>query len=509
LVAATALFVQCSDDFIDLPLEGSLNLETAFNTEADAVLLVNGCYDVMQASWSMEVPRMLGDLCADNAWKGGDSPGDQGELLELMYFTAGTTNKFVEYAWKQHWIGVYRCNLAIEKIPGIKTMDETLRKRLIAEAKFLRAYYYFELVKNFGDLPIIKAPIAPDAFNQPRAPKKDVYEMLIEPDLLEVAELLPQKDVYSSSDVGRVTRGAALSLLAKTYLYEKKWDKAFNTAQIVIGEGKYGLEPNFRRIFDIENPNGIESIFEVQNSGNQTNGEGAGLPVACRSRNDGGWGWFVPSTNLLMAFESGDPRKNLTIVSHGDLTVEDKLGIPYSITASASNQAPYRMNYKMYIPVAKRVANEWEHTAYNYKLIRYADLLLMYAEAANESGKTAEAVNTLELVRKRARSMSSDPIILPQVTTTDQVQVRNAIRQERRVEFAMEFQRFYDIVRWGIAKEALDGFADFNMNSSLTSAQLPEKGDSKGSLFKVGKHELFAVPARDCQLAGWAQNPGY
>lgn len=499
------IFADCDNGYIEIPADGQIDITTAFNNENDAIYLVNGCYDVLQFNWGVEVPRMLGDLCSDNAWKGGDSPSDQGEFLELMYFTAGTNNKFIQYYWKSYWMGIYRCNLSLQEIPKIEEINNTLRNRLLAEAKFLRAYYYFELVRNFGDLPILTSPISSDEIKMPRQPKKDVYEQLIEKDLIEVATVLPQKSEYSSVDMGRATRGAALSLLTKVYLYEKKWDDAYSTSKTVIEEGEYSLQPNFRNIFDIDYPNSVESIFEVQNSGNQTYIEGAGLPVGTRSRADGGWGWFIPSTNLLLAFEKGDPRKNLTIVSNGDTHVEDHLGEPYKVTPLP----PYRMDYKLYIPKAKRVANEWQHTNYDYKLIRYADLLLMYAESANESSKVTDALWALEQVRARARNMQANPSVLPEVTVTNQSDVREAIRHERRVELAMEFERFYDLVRWGIAKEVLNKFADFNVNSGLTISEHPEQGDEKGRLFQTGKHELFAIPVRDVELAGWTNNPGY
>jgi hypothetical protein len=133
----------------------------------------------------------------------------------------------------------------------------------------------------------------------------------------------------------------------------------------------------------------------------------------------------------------------------------------------------------------------------------------MHAEAANEAGHVSDALWGLEQVRARARNMQSDPNVLPKVTSTDQTEIREAIRHERRVELAMEFDRFYDIVRWGIAEQVLNDFADFNMNSGLSIEEHPEQGDEKGRLFQTGKHELFAIPARDVEIAGWTNNPGY
>ena len=508
-IIALGLFTRCGEDFIEVPVNGVLEISTAFNTPDDAKMLVTGCYDILQQPWTMQTQWLLGDLCAENAWKGGDGPGDNAEFTPLMYFTAGTNNNFVQYMWNSHWMGIYRCNLALQEIPKISGVEPNLQQRYLAEAKFLRAFLYFGLIRNFGDLPIITTPIAIGEYDQPRQPKRKVYDELIEKDLKEIAEILPQKSEYHASDMGRATRGAALALLTKAHLYQEEWNDAYTTAGTVISEGEYWLQSDFRDIFRISHPNGCESIFEVQASNNQSFNEGTFLTKACRNRLDGGWGWFLPSTYLLKSFEPGDPRKDLTVTTNDAMYVEG-YDIPYTMKrGSDGNLVPYTMNYKQYIPPLERPANEEQRTDYDYKLIRYADLLLMRAEAANELGMNPDALSALEEVRGRARNMQTDITVLPEVVSTDQVVVRDAIRHERHIELAMEFERFYDIVRWGIAKQELDKFVDFNMNSTLSKEEHPEQGDNKGSLFKVGKHELFAIPEKDVKLAGWQNNPGY
>jgi hypothetical protein len=166
---------------------------------------------------------------------------------------------------------------------------------------------------------------------------------------------------------------------------------------------------------------------------------------------------------------------------------------------------PKRTSYKHYIPKAKRVSDEWGKSNYNIRVFRYADLLLMYAESAIEINDTQTALWALEEVRGRARNLSEDATVLPKVTTTDKTQLTNAIRHERRVELAMEQIRFWDICRWGIAKQVLDEFVHFNMNINTES----DKDDDKGYLFQEGKHELFAIPEKDCAAAGWTNNLGY
>lgn len=486
------------ESFIDVPVEGVLSDESAYKTESNAIEMVTGCYDAIHGnSWNIDFPIMFGDWCSDDSWKGGENASDQGEALEVMYFYAGTNNKFVEYAWRVRWMGIYRCNNALQIIPGIE-MDAKLKERLIAEVKFLRGYQYFELIKQFGDLPKITTPISPAEAKVPRESKYVIYSEIIEKDFSEAAAVLPQNDGYDAADVGRATRGAALGYLAKAYLYQKKYQDAYNTFKTVVTEGKYALEKDFLSNWDVDNENNIESVFELQEDGSQIYDEGAGLPTLMRSRADNGWGYNLPSTSLKNAFEPGDPRLKLTIIEEGDI-IE---GEPYSME---NVLPPKRTSYKHYIPKAKRMSNEWGKSNYNIRVYRYADLLLMYAEAAVGINDMETALWALEEVRGRARNLSSDVDVLPRVTTTDPAALTNAIRHERRVELAMEQTRFWDLCRWGIAKQVLDEFVRFNTTENTAT----DKADDKGSLFREGKHEVFAIPEKDCGAAGWDNNPGY
>lgn len=498
LLTGIMFVVTGCNSFIDVATDGVLTSTSTYKTEDDAVDLVTGCYDAIHNHvWCIDFPLMAGDLNSDDTWKGGENTSDQGEMNELNYFYAGTSNKFVEYIWRVRWMGIYRCNNALQEIPKID-MDTTLQNRLIAEVKFLRAYNYFELVKQFGDLPEITTPITPAEAKVPRVNKDSVYTDIIEKDLQEAAAVLPQKSAYASTDAGRATRGAALAFLGKSYLYQKKYQKAFDAFKTVISEGEYSLEPDFISNFDVDNKNNCESIFEIQEDGSQTYEEGSGIATLMRSRADAGWGYNIPSTSLVNEFEAGDPRKKLTIIEEGD-TIE---GAPYSMSGMLN---PKRTSRKHYIPKAKRMSTEWNHSNYNIRMFRYADLLLMYSEAAHGIGDTSTSLWGLEQVRARARKLSSDPNVLPKITTTDDVALTNAIRHERRVELALEQQRFWDICRWGIAKKVLDTFVNFNMNENTGT----DKGDNKGTLFQTGKHELFAIPSKDCISAGWSNNPGY
>lgn len=492
-----AILTSGCQSFIDIPVEGVLT-EDIYKTEKDARDLITGCYDAIHNHvWSLDFPMMFGDLCADDSWKGGENMTDQGEALEIMYFYSGTNNKFVEYIWRVRWMGIYRCNNALEVIGGIE-MDQDIKEQLMAEVRFLRAFQYFELIKQFGDLPKIITPITPAEAKIPREKKSTIYEEVIEPDLKYAAGILQQRSEQDATDQGRATRGAALGFLGKAYLYQHKYQEAYNTFKTVVEENEYDLELVFLDNWDVDNKNNIESVFEIQHDPSQVYSEGAGLPTLMRSRADGGWGYNLPSTSLVAAFENGDPRKKLTIIEEGDI-IE---GEPYSMH---NVMEPKRTSYKHYIPKSKRASNEWEHTGYNIRIYRYADLLLMYAEAAVGVQDYATAQWALERIRGRARNQGSDLTVLPKITISDATLLTDAIRQERRVELAMEQHRFWDICRWGIAKEVLTEFVRFNTEENTA----PDAGDTKGSLFQSGKHELFAIPAKDCEAAGWSNNLGY
>jgi hypothetical protein len=490
------LSTACSEDFLNKDVQGYLTKENIYSTPESALRGVNGCYLSLRAPWSVDVPWLTKDVMAGEAYKGGDSKGDQSYIAECGNFTLTPDNQNVVFKWKNVWMGIYKCNALLVGIEPLE-MDKNLKERYIGEALFLRAFYYFELVRDFGDLPLITEPISPET-NILRSPVSEVYTKIIIPDLIAASNKLPQKSNYKNEDFGRATRGAALSYLTKAYLYQKMFTEAYNTAQLVVEENEYQLESDFRQIFDVENANGIESIFETQCSAVQTYALGSSLSIFTRSRADGGWGFFMPSTYLWNAFETNDPRRALTIIRDKD-SLDGK-------TYRVKLLAPKTMALKYFVPMEKRPANEYERSNYNIKLMRYADLLLMLSEASNEIGKAESAVWALEQVRERARNLSKNPSsVLPKVTTNNRDEFRQAIIHERRVELAMEFSRWYDIVRWGIADEVIADFVSFNKNENTNSDNVY----AKDNFFVKGKHELWPIPNKDCSIQGWQNNNGY
>ena len=331
------------------------------------------------------------------------------------------------------------------------------------EAHFFRAFAYFNLVRAFGEVPFINYKIE-DAAEAilPKSPESKIYE-LIDSDLKIAEESLPR--VWESRFVGRLTWGAARSLHARTYMMRNDWANMYAASVEVMNSGLYTLHPKFNEIFREIGENNNESIFELQCTataslpGSNDIGSQYAAVQGVRGAGDWnfGWGWHTPTQQLANAFEANDPRKDETLL-YFYRTGED----PASIPANAPwNEKPIAngdvinayYNKKVYTDPAMRTLYTRGGYWVNIRMIRLADVILMAAESANELGKADEALQYLERIRERARGTNN--AVLPKVTTTNQGDLRNAIRHERRVELAMEWDRFYDLVRWGTAKQVL------------------------------------------------------
>jgi starch-binding outer membrane protein, SusD/RagB family len=465
LTAIGAMLAGCSQ-FLDKEPLGVESSATFLKTESQAILATNAVYDAAAWRLSQEVFEwFLGDVVSDDAAKGGESAADWGEVQQLKDFRANPTNSLSFARWSEFYQGIYRANVVIGGVPAID-MEPKLRARLVGEAKFLRAFFYFQLVKTFGGVPLITHPLSPTEYCQARAPIQAVWAQ-IETDLKEAAEALPEKSAYPASDMGRATKGAANSLLAKTYIFQAKWADALAASAAVIQSGQYDLEPNYADIFKKAKENGIESIFEIQHIQVATSeygdlNEGQETSIYQGSRNATyftGWGFNLPTQDFVDEFESNDPRLKATVVFNGDILYE---GTPAQQKAdngaSTTGYAARKYMYE-YQPIVPDVSN----SPANWRSIRFADVLLFHAEAANELGNSTAALESLNRVRKR--------VSMPVVTATNKEELRNAIYHERRVELGLEGHRFFDLVRQGRA-----------------AAVLGKNG------FIAGKHEYFPIP---------------
>ncbi len=477
----------CKPDYLDVVPRGSLTADNFYKTAEHAELATNAVYNVMRR-WEVSALAYLGctDILSDDADKGSE-PNDALFMLDMDNLTFDAGNIAPLTTWDGYYRAIYRANIAIEKIPAID-MDTKLRARYVGECQFLRAHFYFNLVRWFGDVPLITAALSPDQFNQTRTPTADVYKQIIK-DLQDAIAVLPEKSQYAPADLGRVTKGSARGLLAKVYLTTKDYVNAEKYALELMNSNEYSLLPDYTKIFLLEGENSSESIFEIQatqkaerktddlpyNGGSQYN-EVQGV----RGSPNLGWGFNRPSNSFILEFEAGDPRRDATILYEGEVLPDGS-----AIVEKNPNLFNARFNQKAWTPA---LTGSNSNGPGNIRILRYSDVVLIAAEAMNENGKTALALTNLNAVRKRARGTNTT--ILPDVTLTDKVKLREAIWHERRVELGMEQQRWFDLVRTGQTEAALT---------------------KHGKKFVKNKHELLPIPQKEIDLSSQLlkQNPGY
>ncbi|MBC7778429.1 MAG: RagB/SusD family nutrient uptake outer membrane protein, partial [Phycisphaerae bacterium] len=385
-----------------------------------------------------------------------------------------------------YYRAIARANLAIENIPLVE-MDATTRDRLVGECKFLRAYSFYLLVQWFGDLPLITHTLQGDEYYaQTRQPREEVYAQ-IETDLTDAIAVLKEKNEYAPADLGRVTKGAARGLLAKLYMIKKDWTKAEAQCMDIINSMQYSLLPKYADNFLKVGENGAESVFEIQAVALQTQqaaGPGSSpfnMVQGVRGNPNLGWGFNRPSDNLVISYENGDPRREATVIYVGEILPDGSTQVQDNV--EIINE---RFNQKAWVPAHPGLQDNGPG---NIRVIRYSDILLLAAEAKNELNKSGEALPLLNQVRKRARGTNN--FILPDVTVTDQTMLREKIYKERRVELAMEQQRWFDLLRWGRAGTVMQAVGKTN--------------------FTIGKHELLPIPQTEIDLTSGriTQNPLY
>ena len=458
--------VSCKRSFLDVDPQGKKQDEQFFVSSKDAVEAVNSIYGHLNIWEECGFPLLaITSIPSDDADKG-SSPGDAGFLDDFDNFTFTSTQFLIDDFWKGQYTGINLSNQCIENIPKI-AMDGSLQNRLIAEAKFLRAYHYFNLVRAYGGEPKVdKAPVTVEELNPSRASKEEIYA-LIEKDLNDAA-ILPVS--YSGKDIGRATKGATLALLAKVKMYQKNWSAVLSLTNQVIPS--YTLMDDYEKIFRDESNS--ESIFEVQTKQDINCSIGDNYTNIQSVRGQWGWGFNTPSQNLADSYEAGDERKEGTILFKGETTPEGDL-----VFSSAPNPM---YNQKAYQPTSIPKICGSDPKDQNRRVLRLGDVLLMNAEAANELDQNVQALEALNKVRNRAK--------LASVNIIDKDLLRQAIWKERRAELAMEEDRFFDLVRQGRAGQVLKAL---------------------GKQFVDGKNELFPIPQTQIDLSGGKliQNPGY
>lgn len=495
VLALIVTFSACKKEFLDVDPIGKMSEDLFYETDEDATMAIMATYDILQwmnaRDWNSAY--LVKTFPSDESNVGGGDAGDQPPYQELGKYTYGPSNAPITAVWQSNYFGIYRANKVINKV-----MPETpLRKQIVAEAKFLRAYYYFEIVSMFGQGPLILQEPAPSELSQPFAAKDAIYAQIVI-DLNDAIADLPEKSAYAYEDSFRASKGAAQSLLGKAYLYNEKWSESVTAFESVITTGEYQLQEDFSTLFLKESEFGVESIFEASwvtsegydwgtfqwggarpmenNITWQLTGPRGDYFEAGETGLIGGWGFNYPKTNAYQVFvDAGDTtRRSSSLLSledlrarGGDWTNEESWGwdgfirVKYGARMDETNGedgAVPELNYGT-----------------NLRLLRYADVLLMAAEANYRAGNMGKAGDYLNQVRSRANLGAYEGDIF------------EAIVKERQMELCFEGVRFLDLVRWGKANAAL---------SSLG--------------FVAGKHELFPIPQDEMRTnANAVQNSGY
>lgn len=470
---ASLIMMSCSKDFIDLVPISSVSVDILYKTDKDFSDALTAVYNSFQTQYQNFY--IIGDIRADDSWQEISKSNSQ-SYSDL--FTTSSSDGLMNSTWLNYYRAIFRANTILSKIEPLTVSVVPKKDRYIAEAKFLRALAYFDLVRIFGDVPMVTIPLSvEEGYKTPREPVANIYSKVIIPDLL-VAEIgLPLN--YTGTDVGRPTKGAAKAILGRVYLTQSDFQNAETKLQEVTTMG-YSLLPKYTDLFDyMKNEHHSEYIFDIE----YEEGIGEGSPWANRFAPNnitftsfygiGGNGdeQNSPTQILMDLFDPIDFRKDITIGVRGGFYGAG--GIFIKLTSNTNQTYT-----KKYI-VAVKAAND---SRANWKVIRYADVLLMLAEALNENGKTAQSIPYLNQVRTRAG-------LTEYSTGLTQSVARDAIVLERRLELSFEGTRWFDLLRTGQAYNVMKAYG---MASHMTVFPLP-----------LSQVQLINNPAI------FPQNPGY
>ena len=519
----------CKDYLTEIE-PGKTLLEDYYTSTAAAVQNVTGCY--VPLMWEYNNTYLsewfIGDIASDDALKGGGSTTDMADAYDIENWRTTDQNTLLLDFYRAQFQGIGRCNLALEYIDKMAIgIDEEftpeMKNRLLGEVHYLRAYYYFRLVRIFAGVPMpLKVLRSSEEWGMPRASVDEVYAQIIK-DLEFANSTLWLKSKYPEADLGRATKGVAQAMLMKVNLYMaspywQKYSLSKSTAECfkeakawgdsIITSGEYSLCPNYEDNFTVAGENGPESVFEIQYAevawGDY--GEGFGFTagsftqILMRSRNSeigGGWGFDHPTQNLYDEFEAGDPRRDVAI-----LIPSTDIVPTYTMQSDENYLGNVMVNnkYGMYRDPAEVGGGygKWSLHAsrgpLNNKQIRYADVMLMYAEACLGAGDAGTAKSYIDQVRARV-GLAGVP------AATDA-----ALRHERRCELAMEGHRWFDLVRW----QGVDGNG---LKAHMDAYKASESAEVQHHIqeFVANKHEIFPIPQEERQLnpTPMDQNPGY
>lgn len=486
-VLALSLLTGCTNKFLELYPKSTLNEGNFYQTEVEYTLLANGCYVPLRDN-EKNNHWILAELISDNAsFQNNVRTGEASRGVIDQFILVGDNVAFSAF-WNLSYNGITRCNKLLSELDraGVNWSKLSFKERCAGEALFLRSLYYFNLVRQFGGVPLVLAPTtSQEAVNIKRSTEVQVYDSIIS-DLKQAAERFAKaKDV---EEVGRANELSALSLLGKVYLTLGKYAEAEQTLKTVINSGKYALLPTYADLFNPAKKDFKETIFAVQYSENSAElanrfiflfaPHTSGGAVTNRPNiNIVGAGWNQPTDDLINAFEAGDTRKAVSIGFWNGLDWDNVVRpIPYCAKYKAPISAPD------------------DRSGDNFPVLRYSDVLLMYAEALNELNRTGEAIPYVQQVRNRAG-------LTAPLAALGKEALKTLIAKERQVEFCFENQRWYDLKRTGKAVEV------------MTAHGIREKA-KKTFLYPEGytltPNKLLApIPVNEVSINKLTQNPGY
>lgn len=487
IIMAGAL-CSCSD-FLDKSPKNTVDPSATVDDDV-AVSMANACYRTLQSSNMYNQRLWTLDIVAGNSIVGAGGGDDGLETVQASNFTTQSDNGMALYMWRSPWVGIGQCNILIQALEGKDLAPGSIQARSLGEALFLRAHYYYVLVRLYGGVPLRLKPFNPgESTDIARASADDVYKQIIA-DTEKAATLLPAKSEYSDDELGRATKDAAYTMLADIYLtlapdHNEYYNNVVTLCDQVAALGYDLTQCSYEDNFDATINNGKESIFEVQYSGNTeydfwgNNPQSSWLSTFMGPRNSdfvaGSYGWNQPTEEFMSQYEEGDKRKDLTVLYEGCPDFDGKAyKSSYSITG---------YNVRKFL-VPKSVSPEYNTCPANFVVYRYADVLLMKAEALNELGQTSAAAEPLNIVRRRAG--------LPDVSGLSQADMREKIIHERRIELAFEGHRWFDMIRINHGEYAISFLKSIG-KSRVTKDRL---------LFPIPQTEMDAN-----QLM--TQNPGY
>lgn len=530
-IITTLSFLSCID-FINHDERGTLNLDTYFKTTEECQSFIDDLYKraFLHYDWDKLIaPRLVNETATDDAWMGNTFQDASAFEPAAQYVITPNRMGYLTSLYKTRYENISACNIAINTIPS-SPINEAYKDQFIGEALFMRAYNYYDLVNNFGDVPLILTILSSNEMNKVKDSKEKVY-LQIENDLK--SALAKVKSSYQESEKGRVTKWACTALLARVCLFQNKWKDAYHYADTTINHSGHALEPKFVDIWSVNNPNGVESILEAQTNDASDKQLGNQLSTFAGARGEkkenfpsksahdvmDGWGWCTPTSDLENCYisENDEIRRRCTITRNGEAAYGDEVLNPTHIFDLTQNKSG-RIIRKYYIPVTTRriLIDKRMNAPLNVPIIRLAEMYLTRAEAAYHLNNNNQALDDIDFIRARVS-------LPPKKGTISGTQILYAIWKERRMELAFEGLRLFDIRRQidpNTNKPVIAGlfgssgsFVLYNTTSSKDQYETANKRElqDKGTNFDLNKHILWPIPQSEIDRSSGLikQNPNY